>query len=889
MKEQPWQRVFAVFEQAIGQPPSQRQAFLDEACGDDAALRHGVEMLFEADREESVTFLDRPVVERAAKRRTVGAAPDNETEPVTSADHGGYPAYPLALETIGPYKILQRIGQGGMSTVYLAVRDDDVYHRRVVVKVIREDRETDSMLQRLRTERQILANLEHPQIARLYDGGNTEQGLPYFVMEYVEGLPIDTFCNQNRLSIDDRLNLFRKVCAAVHYAHQNLVVHRDIKPSNILVSADGEPKLLDFGIAKLLNPGMVGSQIEPTATWQRMLTPSYASPEQIRGKLITTGSDVYSLGVLLYELLTGKLPYELRGCSAHDIERLLTETEPPKPSTVVSRAATTLARRDSGTETSTVDPDDAPASGPAASSALQRTLAGDIDAIVLKALRSTPLQRYATVERFAADIELYQQGLPVAARSGSWRYRAGKFLRRNRRAMAALAAVVVLLIGFASALVLQAERVAFERDQARLERDKKSRVVSLILDLFELSNPYVTPNAELTVREALEHSLPILAGGLNEQPGVRAELLHTTGSIFGVLGAYGSAEEQLTEALEIRRRLFGDDNVQVAESMSALAAVRKELDDDLNEAERLARRAVEVLRDRLGPAHPDLTDPLTELVAVLCYRGKYESAEPLAAEVLALARQLPADDDRKIAALEYLAHIHSTRGDYREAVAFNRQAIVFQRRIYGEKHPGQIATLSNLGLQLRRMGELQAAQRTYEDALHLHREVFGDRYPDLILIKNFAGVRYAMGDFAGAERSYREALAVVLDRYGPKHRRVLSLGLRIARCRTHQGAAGEAEREVRRLLERRLVDDDHLLNDEGRSVLGESLSVQGRCEEAQPALVGSFEAILARQTSARVRQDAFDRLRDHFERCGRPREIDRYAAMLDSRADGSSS
>ena len=882
MKAQPWQRVFTVFEQALKQSPADRKAFLDQACGSDTALRRGVDMLFEADEEGGATFLERPMIDMLASSDGPGAAMDSANVAETLGGDKPTSPVPPPIATVGPYRILRRIGQGGMSTVYLAVRDDDVYRRRVVIKVVRADRETEPILQRLRAERQILANLEHPHIARLYDGGNTDDGLPYFAMEYVEGVPIDAYCDQLQLSVDNRLILFKKVCAAVHYAHQNLIVHRDIKPSNILVKADGEPKLLDFGIAKLLNPDLMASEVEPTVTLHRMLTPSYASPEQFRGKLVTTASDVYSLGVLLFKMLTGKLPYELKGRSLHEIERLLTELEPPKPSTVATWSGSTPDQSQTASQDPAAVESRSEATASARTEALKRALVGDLDAIVLKALRSTPLQRYASVERFTADIERFQKRLPVAARTASWRYLTGKFIRRNQRAMAVLAALAALIIGFAGALALQAARVAFERDQARLERDKKSRVVALILDIFNLSNPWVMPDAEMTVRQALEHSLPILEDGLSDQPDIRAALLHTTGSIFSALGSFTQAEEQLTEALEIRRRLNGNDDPEVAESMSALASVRKELDDDLDEAERLARQAVEILRHRLGPDHTDLTYPLIELCSVLCYRGKFDSAEPLANEALALAQQLPAKDHRKITALETLAFLHSRRGDYRQSVALNRRALTYYRQLYGEKYPGQIGTLSNLGLQLRRLGELQAAQRTYEEAMDLQRETFGAEYPDLILIKNFAGVRYAMGDYAGAERSYREALAVVLDRYGTEHWRVLSLGTRIARTRTHQGAAAEAERQVRRLLARHLVADDNLLNDEARSVLGESLSVQGRCDEAGPALVESFTAILAKTDSARRRRDAFDRLRDHLERCDEPQALDRYEAMLDS-------
>lgn len=848
MKTQPWQRAFTLFEQALEQPSSQRSAFLDEACGADSELRRGVERLIAADAEDSVALFERPILEP-------------RVSPLSASDA------PPGFGKVGSYRILHRIGQGGMSTVYLAVRDDDAFERRVVVKVVRSDRRSDEMLRRLRAERRILANLEHPHIARLYDGGNTEEGLPYFVLEYVEGVPIDRYCVHCRLSVDDRLTLFRKVCAAVHYAHQNLVVHRDIKPSNILVTADGEPKLLDFGIAKVLNPGMASTDVEPTAAWLRLLTPSHASPEQIHGQLVTTVSDVYSLGVLLFQLLTGRLPYDLRGRAPHEIEQLLTETDPPKPSQVVAP-----------------EPPDPGAKSYAASSApsIRRALSRDLDAIVLKALRSVPAQRYASAERFADDIERLQRGLPVAARGPDWRYRSGRFVRRHRVAATALVVMIALVAGFVVALALQAEAVAAERDQALKESAKKSQVVDLMLDIFELGDPYVVPDAELTVRQALEHSLPHLTTSLSEQPEVRADLLHTTGSIFSVLGVFDRAVEQLTEALEIRSTLYGDRHPTVAETMSALAGARMELDEDLGEAEALARRAVEVLREQLGPENPELTEPLVSLIAVLCLQEAHEAAEPLVNEALGLARQLPRADDRKITVLEYLAHIHSTRGDYREAVALNREALALSREIHGESFPGQIATLSNLGFQLRRLGDFPAAQVAYEDALELHRSTFGEDYADLILLGNFAGLQFAMGRFSEAESSYREALRVVHDRYGERHWRVLSLGLRLARTRTHQGFPVEAERQIRALLARRLVGADHRLNDEGRGVLGESLSAQGRCEEAEALLVESFESQLKKAARDRARQDALARLREHLVRCGKPQEIPRYSALLEA-------
>ncbi len=868
MSTRRWRQVWEIFEDAIQRPPEARSAFLDQECGENGELRQAVEAMLAADQEAD-NFLDRPLGQLGG-----GSIDDDDTLP----GHGA----PVSRDTtIGPYRILRQIGQGGMGTVYLAMRDDDAFQRRVVIKLVRPGMESEMLLSRLRTERQILAGLDHPYVARLYDGGTTADGLPYFVLEYVEGEHIDVYCEHNRLTIDERLALFRKVCEAVHYAHQNLVVHRDLKPSNILVVANGDPKLLDFGIAKLLNPDLAGSGVEPTATWQRVLTPNYASPEQIRGKLVTTASDVYSLGVLLHQLLTGRLPHIFTGRSPHEIEKILTETEPPPPSTAVTRP---------------LEDEEPTGGGPGAEAEayserhtehLRRQLAGDLDAIVLKALRSSAQRRYSSVEQLAADLERYQLGLPVEARAGSWRYRAGKFVRRNRRTVVAATAVGLLVVGFAVAMALQASRVAFERDQARGERDKKTQVLALVLDLFEHSNPFVVPGEELTVREALERSVPVLKDGLREQPDVRAELLHTSGSILSVLGAWEIAQDQLSEALEIRRRRHGDEHPDVAESLSAVAATYKEL-GELDRAEELARRAVDIaqslpvegLSDQPG-SH--LVKPLLELVSVMCYRDEFEAAAAHATEALALTQQLPAGSTRRIAAIEHLARTRSGQGDYRDAVRLQREALALRRARDGEKHPAQIAILNNLGVALQYLEELDAAETAYREALSLHHENFGEDHDDPPLLNNLGNVRLLQEDFAGAEKIFRKARKVVATSYGPRHWTVFLFELRIADSRIGQGAYAEVENNLRELLESwRLELGDHWRIAVGEGLLAQSISAQGRCQEAEPALIASFERLLDRDRAS-VKQSALDRLRKHFERCGNREEIARFEAMLEAR------
>lgn len=865
MSQPPWKDVFAIFEEAVDLPAADRPAYLDDTCENDQ-IRRLVEELLAADEEAETLSTERPLIDRPFVDRPPFSPEDEHRRPRSWKEETA--AASRTPETIGAYRILRRVGQGGMSTAYLAVRADDAFRRHVVVKVVRRGMETEPILRRLRTERQILASLDHPYVARLFDGGSTEDGLPFFVMEYVEGSPIDRYCEQNELSLDDRLSLFRKVCSAVHYAHQNLVIHRDIKPSNILVTTGGDPKLLDFGIARLLNPDLISTEVEPTATWQRVMTPSYASPEHLRGLQVTTGSDVYSLGVLLYKLLTGRLPRTFTGRSPSEIERLLSETEPPRPSTVEVEPTSPKADRETTGGTAVTG----------WARTLPKQLAGDLDAIVLKALRTAPVQRYGSVAQLDADIERYQQGLPVEARAGSWRYRTGKFLRRHRRAAVALAGLAVLLVGFVVAMALQSARVTRERDQARLERDKKQEVLELILEVFRLSNPFVLPGEELTVRDALARSVPVLESGLQNQPEVRAELLQTSGSILTVLGDYQPALVQLEEALDLRQKLPETPPGELVEALSGLAAVRKEL-GELEEAETLAIRAVDLARSLENDDHQLLASALTELASVYCFQSQYDAAEEPARDALELARKIPGSL-QEIRALEFLALIASSRGNYPAAEAHYRQALALRQQRFGDRHPVNIITLNNLGMVLRRREAFAEAARTYEELLEIQRESYGDDYRDPFALANLAGLRYGQERYEEAAELFGQALDAVVEDAGPEHWMAYVFQLAIQDSHIRQGEFQDAEGRIRQLLTiwRPRLGADHWRIAQGKNVLGESVSLQGRCSEAEPLLTKSF-LVLVEHSRQRQKEDALRRLREHFERCGRPEEIERFEAM----------
>ena len=423
-----WRRIESLFDEAAALPAGERAAFLSSACGEDLDLKGEVESLLAAD-EQAAEFLQRPAVVSAA-------APPS---PLSS----------LVGRRVGHYEVEGRIGEGGMSTVYLAVRADDAYQQKVALKVLGYGADRSDLSARFRAERQILASLDHPGIARLLDGGSTEDGRPYLVMEYIQGVPLDKYCDQHRLGLEARVDLVRQVCAAVQYAHQNLVVHRDIKPSNILVTADGVPRLLDFGIAKLLEGTELPGTIEATMTGQRLMTPQYASPEQVEGGAITTATDVYSLGVLLYVLLTGHLPYRLQGTSSDALQRAVVEQDPERPSTAVGRG-------EGSPEARGLRPQQ-----------LRRKLRGDLDNIVMVALRKEPSRRYASVALLSEDLRRYREHLPVAAQPDTLAYRMRKFVGRHKAGVGAVAVGLAMILGLTAMMTVQAVRLTRQRDEIR--------------------------------------------------------------------------------------------------------------------------------------------------------------------------------------------------------------------------------------------------------------------------------------------------------------------------------------------------------------------------------------------------------------------------------------
>ncbi len=855
MKTEEWERIETVLHTVAELPPAERAAYLEQACGDDSALLREVETLLAAD-EDAGSFLNEPLSPRGLEERF-----------------------------IGPYKVLWPLGEGGMGTVYLAVRADDQYRKRVALKVFQRDTSRKDLVRRFRAERQILAFLEHPNIAKMYDGGTTEEGQPYFVMEYVEGLPIDQYCDRHELSVEDRIRLFRIVCSAVHCAHQNLVIHRDIKPNNVLVTADGTVQLLDFGIAKLLDPEHFPQTVEATATGLRLMTPHYASPEQVRGERITTASDLYSLGVLLYKLLTGRLPYRFKSQRLQDVERAVCEEEPESPSSAISREE----------EAPGSDEDSAPISAASVSRArgtrprdLRRQLTGDLENILLKALRKSPERRYESVVQLSEDLRRFLEGLPVRARKATMIYRVRKFVRRNRLSVALAGAFLGLIFAFSGALVLQAHRVAAERDKARnerdkaqLERDKAQKVTDFMTGIFRSANLRETPGEEIYVHTLLEEGARRAEYELRDQPEVQTILMDTIGNAFISLNHYEKAEDVLNKALGIRQRVFGEEHPLVAESFDSLAGwlqdqgkygeaevfARKALEmrlqiwgeehlavaESLNnlalllnykaeygKAEPLYEQALEMLRRLRGETHPDVAEALNNLGLLHYNRGNSDVAESLYHQALEMWRQVRGEVHLDVAmSLNNLALLHHNRGEYLKAEFYYREALEIQRTIVGEVHRDVALQLNNLAVLSRQKGDYRQAEKLYQELLEIQRELFGEKHPLVALILNNLGtLARAQGDYRAAESLFRRALEMRQEFLDPGHFEIAHSLEDLGSVYEKQGQIAAAEDYYHQALtiNREALGEDHLFTTYSLVRLGSLLTSKGDLQEAEPLL-----------------------------------------------------
>ncbi len=738
------------------------------------------------------------------------------------------------VRMIGPYHLLEKIGEGGMGEVWVAEQQRPI-RRRVALKLIKAGMDTRQVIARFETERQALAMMDHPAIAKVFDAGETDDGRPYFVMEHVQGIPITAHCDRNRLTTQERLEIFRHICDGVQHAHQKAIIHRDLKPSNILVAIqDGVavPKIIDFGVAKATAQSLTERTMY-TELGMMVGTPEYMSPEQaeMSGQNVDTRTDVYSLGAILYELLVGALPFdpkELRRAGYDEIRRKIREEDPPKPSTRLSTMG------DASTTSAVNRRTERPA--------LIRQIRGDLDWITMKALEKDRTRRYGSPSDLAADIDRYLHHQPIVARPPSTAYKAKKFVRRHRVGVGLASAIALLLVAFSVVTALQARRIARERDRANQEAEASRQVSDFLTGLFKISNPSEALGNKITAREILDKGADSITGELQGQPAVQGKLMHTMGTVYENLGLYDPAQTLLEKALDSRTKALGPDHPDVASTLSELGTVawrkgdfakaeafmaqaltirEKRFSPDseivaaslhnmgnlfwrqgkFEEARRSLERALAIREKLLGPEHADVANALNSLGAIAYREGDHENAQAMWERTLAIREKILSPDHPSLAqTLNNLAVLRTFMGDPKGAVPLLERVVRIQEKVLGPKHPDLASGLSNLGDAISAGGDPAGAKPYYARAVAIQEEA-GPGNPELArFLDNLAFVTLKENDVEGARTLYERSLALRQKALGPKSPDLTDSLSGLAACAFKSGRVQEAEAFYERAL-----------------------------------------------------------------------------------------
>jgi serine/threonine protein kinase/tetratricopeptide (TPR) repeat protein len=759
-----WERIQSLFHRSADLPRQEQRAFLKSECGEDDSLRADVLSIPQQDANPS-SLLDRTVGHIAEQLFATSASsvlPDKQ---------------------FGPYHVIRVLGEGGMGVVYLAERKD--LSSLVAIKVLRDAWLSPARRERFASEQRTLARLNHPSIARLYDADTLADGTPFFIMEYVEGVPLTEYCRGRQSSMDERLQLFRAVCEAVQFAHGQAVIHRDLKPSNILVKDDGAIRLLDFGIAKQLEN--LDAPVDQTMTGLRFMTPAYAAPEQIRGDRIGIHVDVYSLGVILFELLANRLPFDLSNLTPVEAATIIAEHEPGKPS-----ATTKVADED--------------AFRPSASQTAWR----DLDVLCSTAMHKDPQRRYRSVEALIRDIDHYVKGEPLEAQPDSLRYKMMKFARRNLRPLALAAIVLAVVVGLVIFFTL---RLALARDAALAEAARTQRIQRFMMNLFQGGDETVGPSDSLRVVTLLERGVEE-AKTLNTDPKVQAELYLNLGRIYQQLGKIGEADSLLRSALEQRRTLFGQNSPEVAETMVALSLLLAD-QAKLQEAEQFAIQALVMSKQVLPPNHPVVARATFALGKIQEGRGAYTQAIQTLDEAARLRSSSGDTASADLAAsLSELANAHFYAGHYDTSDALNRRVLDMQRQLYGDRHPLVADTLINLGAIQFQSGHYAEGERFNRQALDIVQSWYGTDHPETAdTMTILAQSLTYQNRFDESAVLLRQSLAILERVYGPVHPRVAFALNELGQVAIRQGKLGDAESDFSRevTIYRTVYHDKHYL------------------------------------------------------------------------------
>ncbi len=845
-----WQKVKELLDEVLNLEASEREKILHNSEIDNE-IREEVRSLlaFEEDSEN--------LIKLSAVEFSKGFFDDeNDTENV------------LIGQTIGAYKIISELGYGGMGAVYLAERADGNFSQRVALKLLKREMNTAALRRRFEQERNILASLEHPNIARLLNAGTTEDKIPYIAMEYVEGLPIDDYCNKNKLDLDQRLDLFREVCQAVDFAHRNLIVHRDLKPSNILVTNDGKPKLLDFGISKILSDEF--DQIN-TATVTKLgaMTPSYASPEQLQNKSVTTATDIYSLGVVLYEILSGHRPFETKEENLKEIYKAVIETDPPLPSQLIdsmsksfkeiTNARTELKDEDISDHSTVVqnfdkktEPNKLHNTLPSKVNLSSGSLRGDLDNIVLKALRKEPERRYSSAENLSEDIKRHLLGLPVTARPNTVSYRAEKFFKRNKASVFGGTIIFLVIVGGLFATLWQARIAQTERDRAILEAKKVEKINAYMQKILNFSNPHwlssnPDQNRDAKISDALNEALKNIDADLANEPEIQAEILFTIGQTYVSQGQYALGDELLTQAIEKFDEVYGQGNLKSMQT-SVILGDTKYFTGKLDEAEKLYDSAINYFRPKILEDYSQikwLGIALNDLANIHSLRGNFQEAEKLVQESLKFSGELSGNDRFMIPVLlSNLGGIKSNTGDYPGALAYFRKAQT-ELELMGNQEKFESGNLyRNIGVTYVRLENYEAAEVSFQKSNDILQKTGGEENVYTLLSKyHTANNLYKQDKNEKAEELANETLEKLKKKF-PEGHLVIAFSQRLlGDIYSKTGRLKSGETELRKAL-KSLLNTAKGPNAEVATVeisLGRNLIAQKRFDEAKELLISAVD------------------------------------------------
>lgn len=752
MKKDPSERfqlLAQAFDAVVDLPPGERDDAIARSCEGDPDLETELRALLEADEQGD------------GDDDLIAGAVQDEARFLDTPDARG--------TRLGAWQLLSTIGEGGMGTVYLAERADGAYDAQAAVKLVRGGLPSPAMSERFRSERQILAGLSHPGIARLLDGGSTADGTPYLVLEYVDGVPLTEWCDARDLGIEERLRLFLAMCDAVAFAHANLVAHRDLKPANVLVGEDGVPKLLDFGIATLMDTVVEDDRVTRT---RGVLTPAYASPEQVLGRRAGVAADVYSLGVMLYELLTGRLPIDTRDLTPAQLASRITEEVPPMASSVTSDAD----RR--------------------------RRLTGDLDAIVSRALRKEPEARYDSVAALAEDVRLHLRGMPITVRRDDGMYRVRKLLGRNRGVVTSTLLILILGIAFTVNAVLQARAVTVERDRAEAEAATAERVSAFLEELFSEADPNQASSADVTVREILDRGSSRVTAALQAEPMVQSQIALVMGRVYRALGEYDPAEVLIDSALAVRGRMDGIAPSEIADAYIERAGLAYEL-GDYERAVEMVGTALDGYREELGERDdPRVASGLDWMAASLGELGRLEEAEERARQAVAMYRRLDPEPNEDLAsALASFTDVLRTRGSYAKAFEVGAEALDMTRAVFGSEHLEVASALNQHASTLSRWGRPEEAIPYVEEGLAIRRAAFDGPHVEIAAsLGNLANILVGLERLDEALEPRRASTQMLRDIFPDGHAYVAAGTHSLGALLAQMGRSDEAEEILREAL-----------------------------------------------------------------------------------------